>query len=75
MAGLDLWAAIDKVNVRLLLKRLRQFDWLNSGLSVKDSKTEMCLFHKNDHLLVEIIINGITVKSKQRLNVQEIYSK
>ena len=44
--------------------------WLrDSGLSLNKAKTECCLFHKNDHILIDIVVNGITVRSKSSINV------
>ena len=44
--------------------------WLkDSGLSVNEGKTECCLFYKNDHQPINLIINGIEIRSKPTINV------
>ena len=44
--------------------------WLkDSGLSVNESKTELCAFHRKHPTNIEIILNDVTVKSKQTMNV------
>ena len=44
--------------------------WLkDSGLVVNEGKTEICLFYKSDHPLIEIRINDILIKSKKTINV------
>ena len=44
--------------------------WLkDSGLKINENKTEICLFHRNDHAPITITINGITIKSKSSMNV------
>ena len=47
--------------------------WLReSGLTVNESKTEICLFHKNDHDLISLAINNVAVRGKiyQRIDRQ-----
>ena len=44
--------------------------WLrDSGLTVNESKTEVCVFHKNDPPTVEIRVCNSMVKSKKSINV------
>ena len=44
--------------------------WLkDSGLLVNSSKTELCLFHRNDQQIVTVSISGAQVKSKKSMNV------
>ena len=44
--------------------------WLRgSGLVVNESKTEICLFHRNDKPSVTVTLNGTPVKSKKYMNV------
>ena len=44
--------------------------WLkDSGLVVNEAKTEICLFHRNDQLPIEITINGTKIRSKKSMNV------
>ena len=43
--------------------------WLkDSGLKINESKTELCLFHRNDHAPIQITVNGITLTSKPPIN-------
>ena len=44
--------------------------WLKkSGLKVNESKTEVCLFHRNTQELINITINSSTIRSKLNMNV------
>ena len=44
--------------------------WLrDSGLKVNESKTEICMFHRNDSHSIEIELNGITLKSTPQIKV------
>ena len=44
--------------------------WLRgSGLVVNESKTEICLFHRNDKPTVMVTLNGTPIKSKKSMNV------
>ena len=44
--------------------------WLrSSGLTVNESKTEVCLFHKNDHDLINLAINGVQIRNKPPLTL------
>ena len=44
--------------------------WLKkSGLKVNESKTEMCLFHRNDAAPIQITVNNAIIKSKPFMNV------
>ena len=44
--------------------------WLtDSGLKINDNKTELCLFHKNDHAPIQINLNGTIITSKTSINV------
>ena len=41
----------------------------DSGLQVNESKTELCLFHRNDQPPIEITLNNKILKSKSHMNV------
>ena len=44
--------------------------WLKqSGLKVNETKTELCLFHKNADIRIEIVLNGTILKSQTNMNV------
>ena len=44
--------------------------WLrDSGLVVNESKTELCLFHKNDQPTIQITLQNVVIKSKKEINV------
>ena len=44
--------------------------WLrNSGLVVNQSKTEICVFHKNDPPKINITLENIKIESKKEMNV------
>ena len=44
--------------------------WLtDSGLKVNESKTELCLFYRNDTPQIEINIENIIIKSRNEINV------
>ena len=53
-----------EASIELITKWLRQ-----SGLKVNEMKTEICLFHRKDHLPVKIKINTIQVTTKKSMNV------
>ena len=36
---------------------------------MNETKTECCLFHKNDHNLINLNINGVLIRSKHSINV------
>ena len=62
----DLTALIE--NMQKKLEAITK--WLKkSGLKVNDSKTEMCLFSRSDCHEINLIINGVTIISKQTINV------
>ena len=45
-------------------------NWLrDSGLIVNESKTELCLFYKVNHIPIDIVINNVTIRSKSSINV------
>ena len=47
--------------------------WLkDSGLKINENKTELCLFHRNDHAPLSITINGINLTSKSTMNVLRV---
>ena len=61
---------LDSVIVNMQRKMELMTKWLqDSGLTVNESKTECCLFYKNDHQLIDIVINGVTIRSKNSINV------
>ena len=44
--------------------------WLkDSGLSVNESKTEICLFYHKSQPPIEILLNNVLIKSKNTMNV------
>ena len=44
--------------------------WLkDSGLKINETKTELCLFHRNDHEPITITVNNILLTSKHSINV------
>ena len=44
--------------------------WLrDSGLKVNDTKTEICLFHRNDQLPIQITVNNVTLVSTLQMKV------
>ena len=44
--------------------------WMeDSGLTVNEDKTEICLFYKNDHPLVNLTINDVIIRRKHQMNV------
>ena len=44
--------------------------WLkDSGLMVNESKTEVCLFHRNDQPVLHLNVSGVIVLSKKSMNV------
>ena len=65
-SGIDLVSLIQRMEQKINI----MIDWmLKSGLKVNESKTEICLFHKNDHPKIELLINNTIVKSKSTINV------
>ena len=40
-----------------------------SGLKINENKTEICLFHRNDHTPITLTLNGISLKTKSSMNV------
>ena len=64
----------NKILVNLIIDMQKSLEaitkWLRkSGLKVNDSKTEVCLFYRKDHLPIDIMFNNVTVKSKKSINV------
>ena len=44
--------------------------WLkDSGLKVNENKTQLCLFHRNPHEPINLTFNGVTLISRQQMNV------
>ena len=41
----------------------------DSGLKINETKTELCLFHRNDHEPVTITVNNVQLTSKHSINV------
>ena len=50
----------------LNLIELQQRD---SGLVVNESKTEVCLFHKNDQPTIQITLQNVRIQSTKEMNV------
>ena len=40
----------------------------DSGLKINENKTELCLFHRNDHAPISITINDAIITSKTSMN-------
>jgi hypothetical protein len=64
----------NKILSKLILNIEKELEmiikWLkDSGLMVNSSKTEICLFHRNDQPDVLVMISGAPVKSKKSMNV------
>ena len=56
--------------VELTEKLQTAIKWLtDSGMKVNDNKTELCKFHKTDITPVEIVLNNVTIKSQNSMNV------
>ena len=44
--------------------------WLkDSGLKINEDKTELCLFNRNDHAPISLMLNGTDLTSKSSINV------
>ena len=63
-SNLDMLIIEFEEKLRLISKWLK-----DSGLKINGTKTELCLFHRNDHAPITITLNGITLKSKSSINV------
>ena len=50
--------------IKMLTKWLR-----DSGMTVNEEKTEICLFYNSNVNPVDVTINNITIKSKQSINI------
>jgi hypothetical protein len=50
--------------LKAITKRLRQL-----GLNINQTKTELCLFYKNDLTLVSINLDGMQIRSKKSINI------
>ena len=62
----------DKITCIQLLKNKLSItaNWLkDSGLKVNESKTEVCIFYRKDTPQVEMLVNNISVKTKDHINV------
>ena len=47
--------------------------WLgDSGLIVNETKTELCLFSKSNHIPIDIVFNNVTIRSKNTIIVPGI---
>ena len=61
---------IDPLKTRMQNKLEIMTNWLrDSGLIVNESKTELCLFYKANHIPIDIDINNVTIRSKSSINV------
>ena len=48
----------------------KMIKWLrDSGMSVNESKTEICLFYKNNVNAVDVSINNVIIRSKPSINI------
>ena len=50
--------------IEMMIKWLR-----DSGMSVNESKTEICLFYKNNVNAVDVSINNVIIRSKPSINI------
>ena len=58
------------VIINMQNKITRITNWLtDSGLMVNEAKTELCLFHRNDHPPIVVNINNRNLQSKKSMNV------
>ena len=47
--------------------------WLNkSGMKMNESKSELCLFHRNPKPQISVVVNGVQMTSKPDINVLEV---
>ena len=61
---------IDQLKIKMQNKLNIMTNWLrDSGLIVNESKTELCLFSRANHIPIDIVINNITIRSKNTINV------
>ena len=55
---------------RLVRRMENAINWLlMSGLKINTSKTEICIFHRRNVLIEEIILMGTTVRTGTSINV------
>ena len=61
------------MKIKNLLSKLKtpekSFRLKDSGMVVNESKTELCLFHRNDKPKITVCIGGCLVISKNQINV------
>ena len=51
-------------------KMERIADWMAmSGLKIKVGRTEICIFHRRNALMTDIIINGVTINTNNTMSV------
>ena len=52
------------------IKLMNTIYWLtSSGMKVNESKTNLCLFYHKDTNPIEIVLNGVSIKSCKTVNV------
>ena len=50
-------------------KTERIIKWMTmSGLKINENKTEVCIFHRNTEISIEIIINNANIKTSNTIN-------
>ena len=60
----------DTLSIDIQNKLNRISNWLsNSGLKVNETKTELCLFHRNDHPPIQLEFNAEILTTKNNMNV------
>ena len=60
----------DTLSIDMQNKLNRISTWLsNSGLKVNETKTELCLFHRNDHPPIHLEFNDEILTTKNNMNV------
>ena len=61
---------LNRLKTEFETKLTQIIKWLkDSGLKINENKTELCLFHRNDHEPITITINGTNLTSKSSMNV------
>jgi hypothetical protein len=64
---------VDQLKARMQNKLIIMTKWLgDSGLIVNETKTELCLFSKSNHIPIDIVFNNVTIRSKNTINILAI---
>jgi hypothetical protein len=62
-------------NLEITLNKLKESvtivaRWLkSSGLKVNDSKTEVCVFHRKEKIIIDIVLDGHLIKSTETIKI------